>query len=160
MKKFLATLALTLSAGLFATDATAQDYGLTYDNVTGGVTINALGNLIGYALENDNGAFLEDADGTTQTNHNLILGGFPDSTSFVISETALAPVVAGDYFLGNILPTGLDLAGFQNAVNKEAIYSVALGGDVMTFDLNVVPEPSSLALLGLGGLLIARRRRP
>ena len=31
--------------------------------------------------------------------------------------------------------------------------------DVVSFSLTSVPEPSSLALLGLGGLLIARRRR-
>ena len=33
------------------------------------------------------------------------------------------------------------------------------GTDQQTLDLIVIPEPSSLALLGLGGLLLARRRR-
>jgi hypothetical protein len=42
--------------------------------------------------------------------------------------------------------------------------SVGLGGgniaaNISSFQLTQVPEPSSLALLGLGGLLIARRRR-
>lgn len=35
----------------------------------------------------------------------------------------------------------------------------ATSGDDLGFAVTLVPEPSSLALLGLGGLLIARRRR-
>lgn len=35
----------------------------------------------------------------------------------------------------------------------------ATGGSFSSFSLTVVPEPGSLALLGIGGLLIARRRR-
>lgn len=37
--------------------------------------------------------------------------------------------------------------------------SISFGSNDLVFHLGIVPEPGSLALLGLGGLMIARRRR-
>jgi hypothetical protein len=50
-------------------------------------------------------------------------------------------------------PTLLARAG----INSVGI--VHTGGDITGFSMTEFSEPSSLALLGLGGLLIARRRR-
>ena len=59
--------------------------------------------------------------------------------------------------IGNVLPTGFDLVALE-AYLSTADVSQGLGNSG-EFDLIVVPEPSSLALLALGGMLMARRRR-
>lgn len=61
--------------------------------------------------------------------------------------------------------TGFTAQGFnfrQSAATPNQDYSIGRLRVATTFDevlVGVVPEPSSLAMLGLGGLLVARRRR-
>ena len=77
----------------------------------------------------------------------------------VIADSDLTFVGLGGLLdLGNVAPTGLDQAQLE-ALLTNAVYVGSLGSGNQTFDLVVIPEPSSLALLGLGGLFLARRRR-
>jgi hypothetical protein len=82
------------------------------------------------------------------------------------------------YGAGSPLTTGADIeaaAGADGAVPAAGVYYMAVGGynsvfgatgfnvtagaATGTFTLNLIPTPGSLALLGLGGLAAARRRR-
>jgi len=55
------------------------------------------------------------------------------------------------------LPVGADV--YHLGANSFSASGSSFGDYTFTFELTQVPEPTSLALLGLGGLLIARRRR-
>lgn len=77
---------------------------------------------------------------------------FSPKKYFLLKTTGI-----GDTDLGNVLPTGLSgqALGADLSVNGSKLPSGGLGA----VNLNVVPEPSSLALLVLGGLGMLRIRR-
>ena len=169
MKKFTA---LALVAGLAASGAQAQPYDLTYDASTGELSATIYGNIINYTLESTDDIFLED-EALTATNHQrfvsfFYLSGSPvapngtaSSTPRVLGESnqSYNGPQSGTFSLGMVLPAGLTESEFQAVADKEATYVTGLGSAKQNWNLVYVPEPTSLALLGLGGLLVARRRR-
>jgi len=59
--------------------------------------------------------------------------------------------------IGFVLETGSGWAnGFDGYLDE---FSVTVGGETTTVNFDPVPEPTSLAMLGLGGLVVLRRRR-
>lgn len=60
-----------------------------------------------------------------------------------------------------VLPNGQMRFDFHETFDDvaNAIDGNWLEGSVLTFDMTIVPAPSALALLGLGGLVTGRRRR-
>lgn len=85
------------------------------------------------------------------------------TSTFYINGIAQAPSTNGAASWGNDAILGADRAttGQGIAIDDFRIYSFASGegGDALSAFFTSVPEPGSLALMGLGGLLVARRRR-
>ena len=110
-----------------------------------------------------------DADGDPRINQVYTLSGSTDGTSFTeladINTTGLAQVggTGGDVF--SLSSINLEGAEFQ-FLQFDFVAANTLGNGtqestlIREIDITVVPEPSSAALLGLGGLgLLLRRRR-
>ena len=165
LRNLLAVSACIVTAGPVFAAGNLTDSGniadLRYDPVTGNFSFDAseaAGAIItSFQLENGSNAFIPG-------NYNSLAGGtfggaFEDVSDSVIADSDLTFVGLGGLLdLGNVAPTGLDQAQLE-ALLTNAVYVGSLGSGNQTFDLVVIPEPSSLALLGLGGLFLARRRR-
>lgn len=98
------------------------------------------------------------AYGGGNTNFSDLTIASSDITLFITRDDADTLIFghnsgAGDVTLGSRNVTGLPAGGLFVGVES-------FGDFTNTFDnLQIIPEPGSLALLGLGGLLIVRRRR-
>ncbi len=129
--------------------------------------VEASGNLINYVLEVENppGPFI-DANFTPQIAFEEVAPGIVIQTGtftgrdFFLAESNANRVVAGaqTFPLGAVLPTDLTRPEFEGLFDKNPQYVRNLGTGLYEFDLVYVPEPSSLGLLALGGLTLARRR--
>lgn len=143
---------------------------LIYDFSTGGVSVDADGQtIVSFSMQSE-GRFQPNFD-PTELNVDVLDGALPslnDNTQNVIGWTSGGATAGFGYsgathdpaFIGVLLETGLTQQDLQ-AIFTQTSWAAPAGGDSGSFDVTAinVPEPGSLALLGLGGLALLRRRR-
>ena len=157
MKKLL-ILMLVLGLASFAHATILDDIRLDFD----GTTVTVVGLTAGASYINGVGIYDELTQGIVSGPYNdyVAAGGMRDITKWAgyngvditigVDPEGLEPVLADVWFE----------FGYDGSIGDEfAIYNYAISDLVPAGALNLVPEPMTIALLGLGGLALLRRRK-
>ena len=156
---------LRLSPGTSANDADAsiRSSGFRLDSVTEEFLTIAFNqdvviSAIGVTNLDDGETFQFGTESFTNADTGFVPGGLSGNVDLFTFDTPLEIAANEGIFVGNTAVDRVLLdgpsGGPTSGVGFERILLEVVGGSTPP-----VPEPSSLALLGLGGLLIAGRRR-
>ncbi len=132
------------------------------------VNDEGLTNPEGYGGTDDGEGGLWQIGGSQNTIGNTLLFGFPYPTGDVVlgiglskvvlaTGTVTVPEVEGDYELSVDTPFGTTILADAGTFYEVGMTNAVFGS--WNIDIAVVPEPATVSLLALGGLLTTRRRR-
>lgn len=133
-----------------------------FDIWTGGINAAGNGNLdTELAVYNSDGEVVATNDDISTSGPNALLSrlGFGAGSQINVGGATLGATTPGTA-TATALGAGtyyLAVAGFNSFFNNG--FAVTGGTAVGSYNVNLIPSPSALAVLGLGGLVVGRRRR-